>query len=111
MRTTKSITISLTPNQRRLAERLAIKHNRSMSELFVEGLHLMEQQPEPELLRQAFEDAVTPHLAEVVRILEEQAQPASEERRMTAAEIDAEIALARRTTKPARKAIPKSSRR
>lgn len=38
MRTTKSVTISLPPAQLRTAERLAQKQNRTMSELFREGL-------------------------------------------------------------------------
>ena len=46
MRTTKSVTISLPPEQLKRAERLAKKQSRTMSELFREGLRqLIEREP------------------------------------------------------------------
>ena len=61
MRTTKSVTISLPPAQLKIAERLAKKQNRTMSELFREALRRLEQdewqRPFPATL-QSFAQAV-----------------------------------------------------
>jgi Arc/MetJ-type ribon-helix-helix transcriptional regulator len=44
MRTTKSVTISLPPEQLKIAERLAKRSSRTMSELFREGLRRLERE-------------------------------------------------------------------
>lgn len=44
MRTTKSVTISLPPRQLKSAEQLAKKHNRTISELFLEEVRRLEQE-------------------------------------------------------------------
>ncbi len=90
MRTTKSITISLPPEQLKTAERLAKKQSRTMSELFREGLRRLEQEeewrPSPAALSQ---------FAEIVQLIREDARRAGLDK-MTMAEINAEVEAARR---------------
>ncbi len=90
MRTTKSVTISLPPAQLRIAERLAKKQNRTMSELFREALRRFEedeqQRPAPAAL-QSF--------AQAVALFQEDARRAGLDR-MTKREINDEIQAARK---------------
>ena len=89
MRTTKSVTISLPPKQLKTAERLAKKQNRTMSELFREGLRRLEQEeqrPSPEALGD---------LGTVLRLLQQDAKRAGLDK-MTKREINAEVAAARK---------------
>src|SRR2546430_13056698 len=69
MRTTKSVTIWLPPEQLKSAERLAKKQNRTMSELFREGLRRLEQEeewrPSPAALAQ---------FGEIVRLIQQDAR-------------------------------------
>ena len=94
MRTTKSVTISLPPAQLKMAERLAKKQNRTMSELFREGLRRLEQdeeaQPSPAALRD---------LGNLIRLIQQDAKRAGLDK-MTMAEIDSEIASRRAAFKP-----------
>ena len=85
MRTTKTISISLPPAQLRTVERIARKENRTMSELVREALRRYEQMPAP----------APASLADAVRLLREDARRKGADR-LTAREIDAEIAAARR---------------
>jgi len=90
MRTTKSITISLPPEQLKTAERLAKKQSRTMSELFREGLRRLEQEeewrPSPAALRD---------LGTVIRLIQQDARRAGLAE-MTMAEINTEVEAARR---------------
>jgi Arc/MetJ-type ribon-helix-helix transcriptional regulator len=91
MRTTKSVTISLPPKQLKTAERLAKKQNRTMSELFREGLRRLEQeeqgwQPSPGALRD---------LGNVIRLIQMDAKRAGLDK-MTKREINAEVEAARK---------------
>ena len=91
MRTTKSVTISLPPDQLKAAERLAKRSSRTMSELFREGLRRLEQEeatPRPSAaeLRQ-FTNAVA--------ALREDAKAKGLDK-MTTREINAEIEAYRR---------------
>jgi Arc/MetJ-type ribon-helix-helix transcriptional regulator len=101
MRTTKSVTISLPPEQLKNAERLAKKQNRTMSELFREGLRRLEQED-----RSAASSSLR-DLATVIREIQEASKRAGLDK-MTMEEIDAEIAAARQEmrAKFARKARP-----
>lgn len=85
MRTTKSVTISLPAKQLRTAERLAKKQNRTMSELFREGLRRLEQE----------EQSQPATMAEVLALLRSEAR-ANGLNRMTKREINAEIAAVRK---------------
>src|SRR5438045_8491502 len=93
MRTTKSVTISLPPAQLKSAERLAKKQNRTMSELFREGLRRLEQEeewrPSPAALAQ---------FGEIVRLIQQDARGAGLDR-TTMREIDAEVEAARKQTR------------
>jgi Arc/MetJ-type ribon-helix-helix transcriptional regulator len=99
MRTTKSVTISLPAEQLKTAERMAKRQNRTMSELFREGLRRLEQEeewrPSPAALAQ---------FGEIVRLIQQDARRAGLDK-MTMTEIDAEIAAARK----ARRVKPKRS--
>jgi len=90
MRTTKSITISLPPEQLRTAERLAKKQSRTMSELFREALRRYQQEeewrPTPAALN-AF--------AKAVQLFREDARRAGLSK-MTMRQINAEVAAARK---------------
>ena len=85
MRTTKSVTISLPPKQLRTAKRLAKKQNRTMSELFREGLRRLEQE----------EQSQPAAMAEVLALLRSEARSKGLNR-MTKREINAEIATVRK---------------
>ncbi len=89
MRVSKFITISLPPEQLKTAERLAKKQNRTMSELFREGLRRLEQEeqrPSRALLRD---------LGTVIRLIQQDARRAGLDK-MTRAEINAEVEGARK---------------
>jgi Arc/MetJ-type ribon-helix-helix transcriptional regulator len=97
MRNTKTITISLAPEQLKRAQRLAKKQSRTMSELFREGLRRLEQDEQQKPLGE---------LAGVLRLIRQSAKNAGLDT-MTPGEIDAEVQAARRV----RIAKPGSSRR
>ena len=86
MRTTKSVSISLPPEQFKTAERLARKQNRTMSELFREGLRKLEQEDKT---------GVNTELLTALRAVQQDARRAGLSK-LTAREIDSEIAAARR---------------
>jgi Arc/MetJ-type ribon-helix-helix transcriptional regulator len=92
MRTTKSVTISLPPEQLKTAERMAKQQSRTMSELFREGLRRLQQ-----------EEAQLPsasdlkYFAAAIRSFREDARRAGLDK-MTKAEINAEVAAARKGT-------------
>jgi Arc/MetJ-type ribon-helix-helix transcriptional regulator len=86
MRITKNISISLAPEQVRIAERLARKQNRTMSELFREGLRKLEQEDRR---------GVNSELLAALRAVQEDARQAGLNK-MTAREINSEISAARR---------------
>lgn len=86
MRTTKTLSVSLPPNQLRDMERTARKENRTMSELIRE----LYRRYKSDEARQAFGRALEALRAEAART------PAS---RLTMRQIDAEIAAARRDRK------------
>lgn len=85
MRTTRTISISLPPAQLRTVERIAKKENRTMSELVREALRQYERMLTP----------APANLAEAVRLLREDARQKGADT-MTARDISAEIAAARR---------------
>lgn len=87
MRTTKSVSISLPPEQFKIAERLAKKQNRTMSELFREGLRRLEREEKRDINNE---------LLAALRAVQAHARRAGLDR-MTAREINAEIAASRRT--------------
>jgi len=93
MRTTKSVTISLPAEQLKTAERMAKRQNRTMSELFREGLRRLEQEeewrPSPAALAQ---------FGEIVRLIQQDARRAGLDK-MTMTEIDAEVSAARKATR------------
>jgi Arc/MetJ-type ribon-helix-helix transcriptional regulator len=86
MRNTKTITISLAPEQLKRAQRLAKRQGRTMSELFREGLRRLEQ-----------EEKQKPRagLATVLRLIRQSAQDAGLDT-MTPREIKPEVQAARR---------------
>ncbi len=91
MRTTKSVTISLPPEQLKAAERLAKRSSRTMSELFREGLRRLEQEettPRPSA-------AALREFANAVAALREDAKNKGLDK-MTMSEINAEIEAYRR---------------
>jgi len=90
MRTTKSVTISLPPAQLRTAERLARRQNRTMSELFQEGLRRLEWEE-----RQRRSPVGLGDLRAVIEAIQEQARMAGLDK-MKRTEINAEIEAARR---------------
>lgn len=98
MRTTKSVSISLPPEQFKTATRLAKKQNRTMSELFREGLRRLEQEeqrrPSPAALAE-FRD--------ILHLIREDARRAGLDK-ITMAEINAEVDATR-------KEMPGGSRR
>ncbi len=89
MRTTKSVTISLPPGQLKVAERLAKKESRTMSELFREALRRYQQveyRPDPATLAQ---------FGELVAQIRQDAKRAGLDK-MTMPEINAEVEAARK---------------
>jgi Arc/MetJ-type ribon-helix-helix transcriptional regulator len=101
MRTTKSVTISLPPKQLKTAERLAKRQNRTMSELFREGLRRLEQEelsPSPPALRD---------LGSVIRLIQQEARRTGLNK-LSKREIDSEIAATRKEMTP--KAKPSTNR-
>ena len=106
MRTTKSVSISLPPEQFKTAERLAKKQNRTMSELFREGLRRLEQEeqrhPSP---------AVLAEFRDIVRLIREDAKRTGLDK-MTMAEINAEVDATRKEMRakgrrPAKRSLSK----
>ena len=85
MRTTKTISISLAPEQFKAAERLAKKQSRTMSELFREGLRRLEQEEKR---------GINTELVAALRAVQEDSRRAGLNK-MTMREIDAEIAATR----------------
>lgn len=105
MRTSKFVTISLPPQQLRVAERLAKKQSRTMSELFREGLRRLEQED-----RQRQPPIHPGDLGAILRAIQQSAKAAGLDK-MTSRDIDAEIAAARRDMQPrAKKTARKRSR-
>ena len=100
MRTTKSVTISLPPAQLKIAERLAKKQNRTMSELFREGLRRLEKEdqwrPDPKALAE---------FGRAVRAIQADAKRAGLDK-MTMEEIDAEVEATRAERRAKAKAQP-----
>ena len=86
MRTTKTVSISLPPAQFKKAERMARKQNRTISELFREGLRRLEMEEKRN---------VGAELLEALRLVQEDSRRAGLNR-MTEREIEAEITAARR---------------
>src|SRR5437773_2641014 len=103
MRTTKSVTISLPPEQLKIAERLAKKQSRTMSELFREGLRRLKQD---EQWRPS--QAALSQFGEIVRLIRQDAKRAGMDK-MTPAEIDAEIEAARKQIRAKTKKTSKRS--
>src|ERR1035438_5926148 len=89
MRTTKSVSISLPPEQFKTAERLAKKQNRTMSELFREGLRRLEQD------ERRPSSAALADFRDIVRLIREDAKRAGLDK-MTMAEINAEVDATRK---------------
>lgn len=94
MRTTKTVSISLPPAQFKAAERLAKRQNRTMSELFREGLRRLEMEEKRD---------VGQELLKALRLVQEDARRTGLDH-MTEREIEAEIATARRSRRKARAA-------
>lgn len=90
MRRTKTLSISLAPDQYKAAERLAKKQSRTMSELFREGLRRLEQEDKM---------GVNAELLAALRAVLDDARRAGFDK-MTLREINAEIAAARRERRP-----------
>lgn len=86
MRNTKTLSISLAPMQYKMAQRLAKKQSRTMSELFREGLRRLEREDRM---------GVNNELLSALRAVQDDARRAGLHK-MTMREIDAEIAAARR---------------
>jgi Arc/MetJ-type ribon-helix-helix transcriptional regulator len=86
MRTTKTLSVSLAPEQYKTAERLAKKQSRTMSELVREGLRRLEQED----IR-----GINAELVAALRAVQDDARRAGLDK-MTMREINAEIAAARR---------------
>jgi Arc/MetJ-type ribon-helix-helix transcriptional regulator len=89
MRTTKSVTISLPPAQLRTAQRLARRQNRTLSELFREGLRRLEQEEE-----QRSSPVALGNLHAVIQAIQDEARRAGLDK-MKKSEINAEIEAAR----------------
>jgi Arc/MetJ-type ribon-helix-helix transcriptional regulator len=94
MRTTKSVSISLAPEQFKSAERLAKKQNRTISELFREGLRRLEQEEKR---------GMNAELLAALRAVQDDARRTGLNK-MTMQEINREVTAARRAprTKAAR---------
>jgi len=103
MRTTKSVTISLPPEQLKTAERLAKKQSRTMSELFREGLRRLEQEEEARPRSGSMAE-----FARLIRAIQEDARRTGLDK-MTDREINAEVAAARRTLRTRARASTKRS--
>ena len=103
MRTTKSVSISLPPEQFKTAERLAKKQNRTMSELFREGLRRLEQD------ERRPSSAALADFRDIVRLIREDAKRAGLDK-MTMTEINAEVDATRKEAraknrKPAKRSL------
>lgn len=85
MRNTKTLSISLAPEQYKTAERLAKKQSRTMSELFREGLRRLEREDKL---------GVNTELVAALRAVQQDARRAGLDK-MTMREINAEIAVTR----------------
>ena len=90
MRTSKFVTISLPPEQLRVAERLAKKQSRTMSELFREGLRRLEQEEQ-----QRQQPASLADLGSILKAIQHSAKAAGLNK-MSSREINAEITAARK---------------
>ncbi len=90
MRNTKTISISLAPEQLKAAERLAKKQSRTMSELFREGLRRLEQD------EQRSSPATLAQFGEILRLIRQDAKRAGLDK-MSARAINAEVEAARKT--------------
>lgn len=86
MRISKTVSISLPPGQFKTAQRMARKQNRTISELFREGLRRLGMEEKRE---------VGADLLEALRLVQEDAGRAGLDR-MTQREIQAEITATRR---------------
>jgi len=97
MRTAKSVTISLPPEQLITAQRLAKKQSRTMSELFREALRRLEQEeewrPSPIALAQ---------FGKLVRSIQQDGRRAGLDK-MSLSEINAEIEAVRKQTRQSSK--------
>jgi len=96
MRTTKSVSISLPPEQFKAAERLAKKQNRTMSELFREGLRRLEQDE-----RRPSSTALS-EFRDIVQLIREDAKRTGLDK-MTMAEINAEVDATRKEMRAKRR--------
>jgi len=90
MRTTRFVTISLPPKQLKVAERLAKKQSRTMSELFREGLRRLEQEEEQRQAPASLDD-----LATILWAIQQSAKAAGLDK-MSKRDINSEIAAARK---------------
>jgi Arc/MetJ-type ribon-helix-helix transcriptional regulator len=88
-RNTKTVSISLEPEQFKIAERLAKKQSRTMSELFREGLRRLEHEDKY---------GINGELIAALRAVQDAAQRAGLDR-MTPRQIDAQVAAVRRETR------------
>ena len=86
MRKTKTITISLAPEQLKRAQRLARRQSRTMSELFREGLRRLEEEEQQKPLVD---------LGDLLRFIRQSARDAGLDT-MTQREIKAEVEAVRR---------------
>ena len=86
MRNTKTITISLAPEQLKRAQRLAKKQSRTISELFREGLRRLEEEGQQK---------PPADLAGLLRLIRQSARDAGLDT-MTRREINVEVEAARR---------------
>ena len=102
MRITRSVTISLPPEQLKRAERLAKKQSRTMSELFREGLRRLEQdeerRPKPGTLAE---------FARLVSAIQEDARRTGLDK-ISAREIDAEVSAVRKSRPKAQSSTSRS---
>jgi len=89
MRTTKTVSISLAPEQYKIAERLAKKQSRTMSELFREGLRRLEEE---DTRRRG---GINTDLLAALRAVQEEARRTGLDK-MSMREIDAEVQAYRR---------------
>lgn len=90
MRTTKSVTISLPPEQLKTAERLAKQQNRTMSELFREGLRRMEQEEQGRL-----SPAALAQFRDIVQLIRQDARQTGLDQ-LSPEQIDAEVQAVRK---------------
>ncbi len=102
MRTTKSVSISLPPEQFKAAERLAKKQNRTMSELFREGLRRLEQD------ERRPSSAALSEFRDIVQLIREDAKRTGLDK-MTMAEINTEVDATRKEMRAKRRKPVKRS--